>query len=145
MKNYYKFNNKEGKHQHLFYSNYKEDYEQLTGVTTIIDVLGKVLTWWAAGLAVSKLGWTNSKIKVDGKYQIIPLEQRLTHLKPFREAQNELNDTDYLSLLDEAYKAHSVRLNETADVGTDLHFLLERYCKSEIKRYNECNETIKSM
>ena len=117
------------KHEHLLWSERKNEYEQLTGVTTVLDVLGKVLTWWASGLAVSKLGWTNSKIKVDGKYQTTLTEQRLAHLKPIREAQSKLDDKDYLSLLDEAYKAHSVRLDETADVGTDLHAELEKYVK----------------
>lgn len=125
----YRFNDKGNAHQHLLWSERKQDWEQLTGTTTVLDVLGKVLTWWASGLAVAKLGWTNSKIKVNGKYEIVSLEQRLKHLKPIREAQSKLDDKDYLSLLDEAYKAHSVRLDETADAGTDLHAELERYVK----------------
>lgn len=125
----YRFNDENKSHQHLLWSERKQQWEQLTGTTTILDVLGKVLTWWASGLAVSKLGWTNSKIKVNGKYEAVPLEQRLTHLNSIREAQSKLDDTEYLSLLDEAYKAHSVRLDETADAGTDLHTELERFVK----------------
>ena len=125
----YRFNDVDGAHEHLLWSERKQDWEQLTGVTTIIDVLGKVLTWWASGKAVEVLGWTNGKIKVDGKYQTIPLEQRLTHLKPIREAQSKLDDKEYLSLLDTAYKAHSVFLDKSADAGTDMHAELERYVK----------------
>lgn len=125
----YRFNDEGKAHEHLLWSDRKQEWEQLTGTTTILDVLGKVLTWWASGLAVSKLGWTNSKVKVNGKYENVSLEQRLTHLKPIREAQSKLDDKEYLSLLDEAYKAHSVRLDETADAGTDLHAELERFVK----------------
>lgn len=113
----YKFN-KEG-HQHLLWSERNQEFQQLTGATTILEVLGKTLTWWASGLALEKLGWLNSKTHNE--------EQRLSHLKPIREEQMKLGDADYLSLLDEAYKAHSVRLTETADAGTDLHAELEKY------------------
>lgn len=141
----YKFNDEGKAHEHLLWSDRKEGYEQLTGVTTIIDVLGKVLTWWASGKAVEVLGWTNSKIKVDGKYQTIPLERRLTHLKPIREAQSKLSDTDYLSLLDNAYKAHSIFLDKSADAGTDLHELLERYVKMTITLGNIENVSIEEI
>ena len=33
----------------------------MTGVTTILGVIGKPLTWWAAGKALETLGWTNPK------------------------------------------------------------------------------------
>ena len=136
--NAYRFNDskdEKGKQQHLhqLWSERKEEYENVTGATTIIDVLGKVLTWWASGKAMEVMGWTNGKLKVDGKYQTIPLERRLTHLKPIREAQSKLSDTEYLSVLDEAYKAHSVFLDKSADAGTDMHQLMEDYVKACIK------------
>ena len=121
--NRYFFNEKE--HLHLL------DGKALTGTTTVLSVLSKPLTWWASGLAVSKLGWTNEYTKDDtGKRVKVELEQRITHLKPFRKAQTLLDDSGYLSLLDEAYKAHSVRLSETAEAGTDLHAELERFVRN---------------
>ena len=121
--NRYFFNEKE--HLHLL------DGKALTGTTTVLSVLSKPLTWWASGLAVSKLGWINEYAKnEEGKRVKIELEQRLTHLKPIRSEQNKLNDKDYLLLLDDAYKAHSVRLSETAEAGTDLHAELERFVRN---------------
>jgi hypothetical protein len=52
------------------------------------------------------------------------------HLKPFRAKQTLLDDKGYLLLLDEAYKAHSVKLSETAETGTDLHAELERFVRN---------------
>ena len=119
----YNFNEKE--HLHLL------DGKPLTGTTTILSVLSKPLTWWASGLAVSKLGWTNEYSKDEaGKRVKVELEQRIKHLKPFRAKQTLLDDKGYLLLLDEAYKAHSVKLSETAEAGTDLHAELERFVRN---------------
>lgn len=117
----YKFD--EAKHYHSL------DDKALLGCSTVVGVISKPLTWWASGLAVAKLGWTNSKLKVDGKYQAIPLTKRIEHLKPFWEKIQKLDIKGYLDLLDQAYKAHSEKLDKAAEEGTDLHAELERYVK----------------
>ena len=88
------------------------------------------MTWWASGLAVAKLGWINSKIKVDGKYTTIDLKTRLQAVLPQLEAIKKMSGEEFIALLDEAYKAHSVKLADTAEAGTDLHAELERYVKN---------------
>ena|SRR3990167_7008473 len=102
----------------------------LCGTSTVLNVLAKPLTWWASGLAVAKLGWTNSKIKIDGNYTNIDLETRLKALQPQYEAIKAMSSEQFLGLLDEAYKAHSTNLKSTAQAGTDLHAELERYVKN---------------
>lgn len=140
-----------GKPQHLhqIWSDRKNEYENMTGATTVLEVLGKVLTYWASGLAVGKLGWMNDKVRENGKVvKNVSLEERLAHLKPIREVQSKLDDKSYLALLDEAYKAHSVRLDETADAGTDLHAELESYVTYCIKKggmpdvYEQANKMV---
>jgi len=142
MSQKYKFIDEKGVHLHLLWSERNQDWQALTGTTTIIDVLGKPLTWWASGLAVAKLGWTNSKIKVDGKYQEVPLEKRIEALKPVYNQIMQDDEETFLKRLDEAYKAHSVRLDESADAGTDMHAELEKYVKECIKKGGEPLEIV---
>lgn len=130
--NKYQFLEKE--HLHQLWSERKQEWENLTGTTTILEVLGKPLTWWASGLACEKLGWTNEWTKDNtGKRVKVPIEQRLTHLKPIWQGIKGLDDIEALKLLDSAYKAHSVKLEDTADAGTDMHAELEEYVKACIE------------
>lgn len=117
----YRFNSQ--KHSHSL------DDKPLFGTSTIMGVVAKPLTWWASGLACEKLGWTNSKIKVNGKYQNIPLESRKSHVEPFLEEIKGMTTVQFLDRLDEAYKAHSAKLDSSAKTGTDMHAELEKYVK----------------
>jgi len=45
----------------------------------------------------------------------------------------DMSPTEYLHLLDEAYKAHSVKLKDSASKGTDLHAELEKWVKAQIR------------
>lgn len=99
----------------------------LCGTSTVVGVLNKPLTWWASGLAVEKFGWINSKKKVDGKYITINNDERLAKIEPRLQEIQKMSNSEFLALCDEAYKAHSVKLTDSADVGTDLHAELEKY------------------
>lgn len=112
--NRYKFDDKN--HIHLL------DDKPLIGTTTALNVLAKVLTWWASGLAVKELGWTNPK-EVSAKDRLNISSKRFSEIKA-------LNEEEYLTLLDKAYRAHSVKLDKSADAGTDMHAELERYVKN---------------
>ena len=131
--NKYQFNSAE--HLHLL------NGVALTGTTSILDVLGKPLTWWASGKAVETLGWTNEYQTIDGKRTKVDLKGRVTHCVPFWREITGLDVETYLSRLNDAYKAHSVNLKDTADAGTDLHAELERFVKNTIANrmatYNE--------
>lgn len=113
----YYFDKKE--HLHLL------DNKPLTGTSSVGDVLAKPLTWWASGLAVQKFGWLNPK-----KHSEEEVEKALTegHLRVVKMTKDE-----YKSLLDEAYRAHSIKLKDSATSGKDLHAELERYIKDCMK------------
>ena len=105
------------------------DGKPLMGTSTVVGVIAKPLTWWAAGLAVGKLGWINSKIKIGNKYVFIPKEERINAVKSKLDEIKKMSPDEFLKLLDEGYKAHSVKLTDSAKDGTDLHAELERYVK----------------
>lgn len=113
----YKFNEKI--HAHTL------DDKPLIGTSTIVGVVAKPLTWWSSGMAVAKLGWTNPKT-TDAETVKSALQMGYDLVKG-------LSLEEYGKLLGEAYKAHSVKLKDTAEAGTDMHSLLENYVKECIK------------
>lgn len=121
----YTFN--EDEHIHSFKG------KPLLGTSTVVGVIAKPLTWWASGLAVEKFGWINSKKRVDGKYTTIDEKTRLEAILPHLEAIKNETPEQFLKRCDEAYKAHSVKLNDSAESGTDLHAELERYVKNTME------------
>ena len=123
--NRYKFDDAE--HLHSL------DGRPLMGTSTACKIIAKPLTWWASGMAVGALGWKNGKLMVDGKYKTTPKEERLALAAPHLEKIKGMTTAEYVALLDEAYKAHNVKLTTAAGEGTDLHALLESYCVSCIK------------
>lgn len=113
----------EENHVHLL------DGKPLIGTSGVTGVLSKPLTWWASGLAVEKFGWINKK-DADGKFRT--KEERLAiAFKGWKKIQ-DLDNEQFLDLLDEAYSAHSKKLDSSAKQGTDLHAELERYVKNKM-------------
>ena len=119
MENKYRFLN--SKNEHLHQLNVSEEWKPLIGTSTVLNVLAKPLTWWAAGLAVKELGWTNPKE--------IGAKERLETAHTWRSEIVGMDDEEYLKLLDKAYQAHSVKLDKSAEQGTDMHAELEKYVK----------------
>lgn len=113
------------KHVHLL------DGNPLIGTSSLAGVLNKPLVWWSAGLAVAKFGWINKKDE-NGKFR--PVEERLEIASKMHTKVSKLSDMEYLDLLDDAYKAHSVKLNDSAEQGTDMHSVMEEYVKECIKK-----------
>jgi hypothetical protein len=124
--------NAKGKQNHVHYLNDKP----LMGTSTVLSVLAKPLVWWAAGLAVGQLGWTpvNEKYWEDGKYKTRkrPIEPRIEAAGTKLAEIKEMLDDEYLALLDAGYKAHAVKLDDSADVGKNMHYELEMYIKRAI-------------
>lgn len=121
----YKDSNKE--HLHTL------DKKPLLGTSTVVGVLAKPLTWWASGLACEKFGWINNKKRVDGKYITIPEKTRLEAILPqLKDIKNETPE-QFLARCDEAYKAHSLKLDSSATTGTDMHTVLEEWCKKRMQ------------
>ena len=53
----YRFVDTDKEHLHQIFDESLEDWQNLTGTSSVVDVLDKPLTWWASGLACAKLGW----------------------------------------------------------------------------------------
>lgn len=120
----YRFN--EEQHVHTL------DGAPLIGTSSMASVLSKPLTWWSSGLACEKFGWTN---KGNAEKGWVSKDVRLSNAVERRKEIVSLSDEEYLSLLDEAYAAHSKKLTTSAKAGTDLHEIMERYVKLCIEKY----------
>lgn len=116
----YQFNKKE--HIHTL------DGKPLMGTSTVVGVIGKPLTYWASGLAVAHLGWTNPKITPEIE-QNATLEARFTQIKG-------MTTEEYKVTLHEAYHAHTKKLKSSASDGTDMHAELEKYVIACIETNN---------
>ena len=117
-----------GKPQHR----HELDGKPLQGTSTVLSVLQKFgITWWASRLACESLGWSHPNI--DGTRKKKPLEDRLAVLTPRYEEIQQMGPEAFLGCLDEAYRAHSVKLDTSADAGTDMHACLEAAVKWCIK------------
>jgi hypothetical protein len=121
----YKFD--EENHIHLL------DGQPLYGTSSMASVLAKGgLTYWASGLAVSKFGWIHPGDKKKGW---TPKSKRLESAFKRWEEICSMDGDEYLSLLDSAYKAHSVKLKDSASEGTDMHAVMEAYVTDCIKNH----------
>lgn len=119
--NRYKFIDEGKEHLHTL------DGKPLLGTSSASSVLAKPLTWWASGLACEKFGWMN---KGNAKKGWVPKEVRLEKAFERWEEICSMDGEEYLALLDDAYAAHSKKLDSSAKEGTDLHKLVEDYIKS---------------
>ncbi len=122
----YKYIDEKGKHLHTF------DGKPLIGTSSVGSVLAKGgLTYWASGLACEKFGWVNKKDS-DGKFRT--KDERLqVAFKGWKKIQ-DLDNEQYLDLLDEAYSAHAKKLDTSAQSGTDLHAECENFIKSKMAK-----------
>lgn len=134
----YSYLDKNKEHLHLLGD------KPLIGTSTIGDILSKTLTYWASGLALAKFGWIKKKDEDD---KLRSKEERLAHASAVRIKNELLSDEEYLNLLDEGYKAHAEKLEDSASDGTELHAELERYVKytmddREAKAFDVRNDKI---
>jgi len=119
----------------------------MTGGSSVVDVLGKTLTWWASGLAVKEFSGIEdckvlTKIK-NGKATKEEKKEVQRVVLKWLEANKEITPEDYIKLCQKAYTAHAVRLDDTAQAGTDLHAELERFVKNTMDdRMAEYDEKI---
>src|SRR3990167_2167009 len=123
----YKFINEKGEHRHEL------NGHPLIGTSAVSSVIAKPLTWWAVGLALNCLGWTKIKEKKNGKYVETPKVLRRNAALEMLTNIVGMSPEQYLTLLDEAYYAHSKNLKETAGEGQDLHAELERFVKNHME------------
>lgn len=108
------------------------DGKPLIGTSSMASVLAKPgLTWWSAGLACEKLGWTHPGNAKDGWKK---KEDRLREAEETQDYIHQLNPEEYLKLLDEAYRAHTTKLHSSAATGIDMHSVMEKYVKACIEK-----------
>ena len=89
---------------------YSVDGKVVYGVTSIVGVLDKpALKYWAVNMAIE-------------------------YLQANLKAGEPLDEIQLKSLLDNAKKAHTVRLNKSADIGTLIHNWLEEYVKARLAK-----------
>lgn len=112
----------ENEHLHQLFSERKQDWENLTGTTTILDVLGKPLTWWAAECAAVECLEAGDKIPTIREEYLFACE-----------SGNKKVGIDALQVKYPIFKkarfAHFDSRNKKAEEGTDLHAELEKYVK----------------
>jgi hypothetical protein len=114
----YKYTDENRAHLHTL------DDRPLVGTSTACKIIAKPLTWWAAGMAVGKLGWLNPK-KFSAEQCYAAAEKALSKIK-------SLEVRGFLALLKEGYYAHNEKKEESAIEGTNLHAELEAFVKSEM-------------
>lgn len=107
--------------------------EPLFGTSTVSGVFGKPLSWWASGCAVQTLGVPDSKIftKIKNK-KATPeeIDAMNAGLKAWLKThKTKLTPAYWFKMLDSAYRAHSVKLDDSADEGVERHATLEAYVK----------------
>lgn len=121
-----------GKPTHLHQLKVEGEWKNLTGTSSISDVIAKPLTWWASGKAVEVLGW----IKPLDSRKSTALEivqnkrERINKAGEILQTFREMAVEAYLDLLDRAYRAHYDSLKKSATKGTNLHAELERFVKN---------------
>lgn len=137
--NEYRFNEEigeNGKPNHIHQIFDKGEWKNLIGTSTTLSVLAKPLTWWASGLAVGVLGWIKGedwrKLKT-AELKAADMARRVAHTLPFFEKIKGMTVEEYVKELDKGYKAHSVKLDSSAEAGKDLHAELERYVKDHME------------
>ena len=120
-------------HIHQIDINEDGNWSNLIGTSSMSSVLNKPLTWWSSGLACAKFGWINKKDE-NGKFRDI--KERIDTAWKQWEKIVKMDAEQWLDLLDDAYKAHSVKLSSSAEAGTDMHAVMEEYVKYCIEKNN---------
>lgn len=111
---------------HVHYIGYDHsdviEWKPLMGTSTVVGVLGKPLTYWAAGCALAPLGWLNPK-KVSQQERLQAAMYGLEHMR-------DLSAAEYMNLLQQCYHAHTKVKDLAATDGTSTHKALEHYVQS---------------
>lgn len=116
----YRFKDEKKEHLHLL------NGIPLTGTTTVLEVLGKNLTYWASQKALELQGFVNqkpyNKPKPSKEDIYAKAQEGLDMLK-------SMTIDQYVAYLDKAYRNHATSLKDSADKGTALHERAEQYVK----------------
>jgi len=116
----YKYFDEKGAHLHTF------NEQPLYGTSTVVQIISKPLTWWAAELAAVECLEAGEKIP--------------TIRAEYEEAAKQTDKKAAIDALMKKYPifktarfAHFTKKNKAADTGTDMHEELEKYVKMYIR------------
>jgi hypothetical protein len=112
------------KEEHLHQVLVGEEWKNLYGTTTVLDVISKPLTAWASGMACAQFGWINQK---PYKKPAPPKEAVFAAAKVGFDSIKAMSLEGYVAHLDKAYKAYKEDNKTTASAGTQLHAEIETY------------------
>lgn len=98
------------------------DDKPLLGVTTVLGIISKELTWWASGMCASEFGWVNPKH--NKKEDVL-----IAAGKGWEKVIRCQNYEEYTELLNKAYRAHNTKKEKRASEGTDTHAEVEKYIR----------------
>ena len=118
--------NEWGKPSHIHTLNGK----YLNGTSTVLQVLSKPLTFWAAETAAVEC------LEAGARIPTIREEYLLACAHPDKKKAIDALQIKY-PIFKKARFAHFADKNEKAEKGTDLHEILERFCRAEIRRQKE--------
>jgi len=128
------------------------DEKPLCGTTTVLGIVSKPLTWWSAGLAVKEISgiedtkvFTKIKNKKATKEEVKDVKEKC---EKSLENIRKIDIDTFIKLMDSAYRAHSVKLDDSAGEGVDLHAMCERFVNYKMGKFPkgteyEINEKIK--
>lgn len=124
QKQEYRFLDEKKMHLHQIFVD--GEWKNLTGVSSVKELIKPVLSWWAAGKALEKLGWVHPGNEKKG---FVDRTVRISSLTKFLEETENWSMEQLLERYDEAYKAHAVETDRRAEEGTDTHAVVEEYVK----------------
>lgn len=125
--NKYRYTDTEEK-KHLHEIEHNGEWKPLTGTSSAVsEVLAKNLTWWSAELSAVEC------LEVGEKIPTIRQEYLEAVASDDKKKAIDALQKKY-PLFKKARFAHFEKKNETAKSGTDLHEILERFCRAEIRR-----------
>lgn len=138
----YKFIDNKEQHLHTY------DMVPLLGTSTVLSILTPPLTWWASGLAVKEFGISDPKVITKIKNKTATVEEVKECMVSVGLKHQEIKNMPlegYYNLLDKAYRAHSVKLKDSAKKGTDLHAELEKFVKHVISSQLNSELTVQAI
>lgn len=124
----YKYIDEKGEHLHTF------EGKPLIGTSSVVGVISKPLTWWAAELAAVECLEAGEKIPTIREEYLLACAS-----SDKKKAIDELQKK--YPLFKQARFAHFSDKNKKADKGTDMHTELEKYVRGCLERGGEPEET----
>lgn len=111
------------------------DNKKLYGTTTVIDtMMPPPLAWWASGMALAPIGWSNVRNKSHDEY--LPKGEGIKKAEAHLKGLLKLTPLRYYNLLQRLYRAHDTYKKERGKWGSKQHDKLEFLIKDAIVNHD---------